>query len=245
MGIPHRRGAVQDGERVEDVGLLDVEEVEVVGGDGGAQAAGRRAPAVVHVDDEGHRAEGGLDLFRRTAARVGVRAVDLGEQRRHHRRSRRRLDDLQRGSRGHGNGGDRPAKVQRDGVAGPLALGLGRQGELDVAEVGFGPQIGVPDEAVEVEGRRGPGVGLGGDDLRHGERRARDRPRDRVRRLDGSALRQVDRDGEFRLVVEGQQLDRDVLGVEQASEANVSAPTASRKTHAPALVARIGRANAA
>ena len=99
-------------------------------------ALGRRAIGIVDVDDERHALEGLAHLRgdRRGGSRVGP--VDLGKQRRQHRRARRRLDHLDDGAGRHVDARQALAHLERDLVAGAAALALRREVDLDVALIG-------------------------------------------------------------------------------------------------------------
>ena len=112
------------------------------------------------------------------------------------------------------------ADLERDRMALAAAFALGRQVDLDVALVGLIAQIVVAHQPVEVEGRGGAGIGLERGDLGN-----RGDPVDRLLQhpvglLDRRALGQIGDDLQVGLVVEGQELDRDVLGIEQAERAD-------------------------
>jgi hypothetical protein len=102
----HRHVAVGDAQRLQPV---------TVGNQ--PQARPGLAVAVVDVDDVGHGPEGRLDPLGHGATGRGVGAVDLGQQGGHHRRSRRRLDHLDRRARGQGQRGQPLAQVQSDHMA--------------------------------------------------------------------------------------------------------------------------------
>ena len=112
------------------------------------------------------------------------------------------------------------AQFEGDAVARPLALALLGQVDLDVAHVGHGAEIVVADEAIEVERGRGAGIGLERDDLWHVLDQGDGGLEDAVGVFDRGALGEVDDHLEVGLVVEGQQLDRDGLGIEQAERAD-------------------------
>ena len=122
--VADRRIAVEGLDGLVDVGLLDAVVFEAVLVDDDPEPFGRVAVGVVDVDDEGDALEGLADLRGDRTPRLGVGAVDLGEQRREHRRPRRRLDHLDRGARGHIEAGEALAEVERDGVARPVAFAL-------------------------------------------------------------------------------------------------------------------------
>ena len=126
-----------------------------------------RPEAVVHVDDEGDALENFLELRRRRPPRFGIRPIDLGKQRRKHGRPRRNFDNLQRRALGHVEAAKLFADFERDFMARARALRFRREIELQIALLRPFPQIIVPDEAVEIEGRRRAGIRLDGDKLRH------------------------------------------------------------------------------
>ena len=200
---------------VVDVLLLDAEELEAVLVDGDAQARPRLADGIVDVDDIGHRLEDLLDLVRHRAPGLRVRAVDFGEQRRQHRRTGRHLDHARDGAGGQGDLLQPRAQIERDVVAGAVAVAARRQIEMQFAELGRFAHVIVPHQAVEVERRRRAGIGLDRAHLRHLARDVGDGEQRALGVLQRGALRQIDHHRHFRLVVERQQLHRHALGVEQ------------------------------
>ena len=91
---------------------------------------------------------------------VVVDAIDLGDQRRLHRRSRRHLDDLDAGLVTGANFLQRPAQRQRDLVAVALTQRLVAQVDLDIGQVGGVAQVILPHQAVEIDRRRAAHVSL-------------------------------------------------------------------------------------
>ncbi len=88
-------------------------------------------------------------------------------------------------------------------------------GELQVAQFWRLAHVIVPHQAVEVERRRGSGIGLHRAQFRQRARNTRDSEQRTLGILQAAALRQVELHRQLGLVVEGQQLDRDAFGVEQ------------------------------
>ncbi len=217
--IAHHALAVQKLDRVEHIRLLHREEFEIVGLDGRAQPRGRGPEAVVHIDHEGHALEGVADAAGRFAPRLGRGTVDLGQKRRDHRRTGRRLHRLQHRPLGARDRLQPLADLERDLVALAVPRGLGREIDLQVALVRPTAQIVVPHQPVEVEGRRRAGMGLDRDHLRQRQHRPRRVLRHPVGGLDRRALGQVDHHSELGLVVEGQELHRHMLGVEKPHRA--------------------------
>ena len=202
-------------DRVVDVLLLDMVIFEIVLVDRQPQAVGADAVGIVDVDDEGHALECRPHLGRHRAADIGVRAVDLGEKRRQHRRSGRRLDDLDRCAGGHGEPAQLLPEVERDLVAGAAALALGQEIDLDVAQLRRRAEIVVADQTVEIERCGGAGVALERDGFGNFRGAIDRRLEHAIGVLDRRALGQIDDDLQIGLVVEGKELDRDVLGVEE------------------------------
>ena len=110
------------------------------------------------------------------------------------------------------------------------AFALRRQIDREIAHLRLRAQIIVAHEAVEVERRRRPGIGLDRGQLRQVLQPVGRRLQHAVRLLERRALRQIDDDLDLRLVVERQQLHRDVLGDEQRADGDAwRAPTEIRK----------------
>ena len=93
--------------------------------DGDPLSFGRNAETVVGVDDEVDGFKQFAELRRQRPARRLVRAVNLREQRGKNRRSRRDLDDLDRGMGGQLQAREPLADVERNRVARASALSLG------------------------------------------------------------------------------------------------------------------------
>ena len=222
---PHRdlvlRGAgverrhVVAGERraygVDDVALGDALQRRLLVID--AQHEPRRGllDARVHVDDVGRRGERPANRLRELLLSGVVGPVDLGDDRREHRRAGRDLDHLRRGAVPLRDPLDLRAHGERDLVRLAAARVLVDEVHLQVAELRQRAQVVLPNEAVEVDRRRGARVGLVIGHLRHGGEVLADLVQDARRVLERRAGRHVDDDLELRLVVEGQHLQHDEL----------------------------------
>ena len=207
--------ADQRAERIVDRLLLDAVKFQRLLVDGDAQPFGRNAVAVVRVDDEVDAIERLTHARRGRAPRRRVGAVDLGEQCRKHRRTGRNLNHFQRSV-----GGERQvlqplADVERDGVAGALAVVLRRQVDVEVAHLRLAAHVVVAHQAVEIERRRRPRIGLDRHQFRQVGEAVGGVFQHAVGRLDARAVRQIEHDLKLGLVVERQQLHHHVLGVEQ------------------------------
>ena len=220
MRIADRHAAHELGDRVVHILLADLVIFEIVLVDADALALGAHAETVIHVDDERHALEDLAQLGGDRSARLAVRAIDFTKQRRQDRRPRRHLDHLHRRAGRHRERSQPLAHVERDQVTGPIALALRRQVELQVAKLGILADIVVAHETVEVERRRRPRMGLDRQQLRQIGQPIGRLGQDPVRLLQRGPFRQVDHHLDFRLVVERQQLHRDVLGVDQHRRGN-------------------------
>ena len=109
-------------------------------------------------------------------------------------RAWRWFDYFQAGALRQRNGGDAGAQVKCDGMAGAIALALGRQVERHIAHLALCAKEGVPHQAVEIERRSGAGMGLRRSHFLELQSLARNRLGDRVGGLHGGALRHVDHD---------------------------------------------------
>ena len=160
VGIAHRLSAVEQRDRIEDITGLDLVEIKVGVVQRQAQAFGGDAEAVIHIDDIGHRSEGLADLARHGAAGLGIRTVDFGQQRRHHRRAGGRFHHFDNTAFGQWQGRNPVAHFKGDGMAFARPVGLGGKIDLQVAHLRFGPQIVMAHKAVEIERRGGARMGL-------------------------------------------------------------------------------------
>ncbi len=208
-------GAEQGLDRVVDRLLLDAVELEIGLIDPDPQAFRRHPEAVVDVDDEVDLLEDLPQLARIGPPRRGIGPVDLGEKRREHGRARRHLHHLDGRALRHRHAGEPLAHLERDRVARARAFVLGDEVDREITELGAPADVIVAHEAVEVEGRRRPGIGLDGPQFGQ----IRDRPgeieENALRLLERAALGQIDDDLEFGLVVEGEKLDGHRLRVEE------------------------------
>ena len=148
-----------------------------------------------------------LQLSPRLRAGSRVRAVDFREQRRQDGRTRRDLDDLDRRMRGNFEPRQSLANVERDCVARAGAFALRLQVDGKVAHLRLVAQIIMAHQPVEVERRGSSGIGLDRGQFRQVLEAVGGRSQNPVGRLERRAFRQIDDDLDFRLVVEGQQLD--------------------------------------
>ena len=199
---------------------MDAVEFQVLLVDLETQALGRCAQGVVGVDDEVDAVEGLPHLGGGSPARFRVGAVDLGQQRAQHRRPRRHLDDL------HGRAGRHReilqalADLQSHRMALAVALVFRFEVDLQVALPGLAAQVIVTDQAVEIEGRGGPYIGLDVGQFIQIAQLGGGGHEDPFRRLQAGPVRQVGDDLDLGLVVEGQQLDGHRLGGEEHAGGN-------------------------
>src|SRR5581483_11123163 len=107
-----------------------------------------------------HLSKGLANFDRGGAARGLVGSIDLGEQRREHRRSGRYLHDFQDRPRGLWQVREPVAHVERNRMTWPVALSFRYQVDLEIALLGIAPEVVVPHKAVEVEGAGGSGIEL-------------------------------------------------------------------------------------
>ena len=174
----------------------------------------RHAERIVGVDDERHRLEDLLHLLRGAGAGGFIRAVDFGQQCCHHRRAGRGFDHLDRTALGHGHRLELLAQVHRDFMARARAIALGQQGNHQIALLRLGAQEVVPHQAVEIERRRGAGIGLHRHHFGHLAGYRRGGLQHAGGAFEAGPLGQVHHQLDLALVVEGQQLDRDRLEIE-------------------------------
>ena len=107
---------------------------------------------------------------------LGFRPVDLGHQRRQHRRAGRHLDQLDVGAQAPADLLQAGPQPLDDGVTLLRAMRLVQQRHLQVAHLAAAAQVVLPHQAVEVDGRSRAGIGLVVAHLglaRPGRRRAR------------------------------------------------------------------------
>ena len=145
-----------------------------------------------------------------------VGPVDLGHDRRQHRRTRRHFDHLERGAVARGDLLQRRAHGQRDVMALAVALVLVDQVDLQVADIGAAAQVVLAHQAVEGDRRGGAGIALEVSALRAPWPRHAPVLQQRVGGLQRAAFGHVDHDLEFGLVVERQHLQDHRLDHHQA-----------------------------
>jgi hypothetical protein len=140
-----------------------------------------------------------------------VRAIDLRDDRRHDRRARRHLDDLEFGAmRGRELLEGRPQGL-RDVVRLAAAMVLVDEIHLDVAELRRGPQVVLADQSVEIDRTRGACIRLVVGHLRNLRDLGAEIAEHGRRAFERRACRHVDDHLELRLVVERQHLEHDEL----------------------------------
>ena len=181
-------------------------------------ALGGHAEAVVDVDDEVDGLERLAHFRGHLPAARRVRAVDLGQQGREHRRPGRDLDDLDRAVRRQRHVREPLADVERDRVADARAFALRLQIDREIAHLRLRAQIIVAHEAVEIERRGGSRIGLDRRQFGQVLQPVRRGLQDAIRLLERRALRQIDDDLDLGLVVERQQFHHDVFGHEQRAD---------------------------
>ncbi len=171
------------------------------------EAGSGRLDLPVDVDHTIGGAEYLPNLVGHLETAVEGRPVDLGDQRREHRRPGRNLGDLDGDAESIGHRLQRPPHLAGQRVRLVLALLLVHEVDLDVGDVAAGAQEVVTNESVEVEGRRGADVDLEVRDLGHAAEGEGELAGGGVGLLEGEALRGVDHDLELGLVVVWQHLD--------------------------------------
>ena len=95
MGITHHLPVHYRPDRIQNLSLRRAETLDLGPVGHQPQARSGHAVAVVDIDDIGHRLEDSLQLLGDRPAGCCVRAIDLGQQGREHRWSRRGLHHLQ------------------------------------------------------------------------------------------------------------------------------------------------------
>ena len=136
IGIAHGDTAQQHANCIIDVALLDAEEFQPVLIDGNALARTRMSVGIVDIDDERNGFEDFLDFLRLGAAGRGIRPVDFGQKRGQNRRPRRHFDDLDHGAGRQHKARKLLAQCERDGMAGARTRALGREIDLQLAQIG-------------------------------------------------------------------------------------------------------------
>ena len=200
--------------------------------------------AVVDVDHAVGLLEHAAHRLRHLPAAGGVGAVDLGDDRRQHRRAGRHFDDLDVGAEALADLLQRRPHAGGDGVALLAAVVLVDQVDLQVADLAAAAQVVLAHQAVEVDRRGGAGIGLVVGHLGHRRQVRAEFVQHRGGLLHRRAGRHVDDDLELRLVVERQHLqqhqaggrqrqrDGDQHGDAQAEQAAVAPRRARRRAGA-------------
>ena len=182
----------------------------------GDQPLGRCLHRVVHVHDVRRGAEDFAHLLGGGDLAGIVQAVDFRHQRRHHRWAGRYFHHLDVGVVLVPDLLQRATHRQGNLVAFALAMLFVHQVDLNVADVGPGAQVILPDQTVEVDRRGGPGVDLiVGDFLDRGQIAAQfaQHPHSLLQRR---PFRHVHDYLKFRFVVERQHFQHDELKIRQA-----------------------------
>ena len=148
-----------------------------------------------------------------------IRPVDFGDDRRHHWRSRRHLDNLGVAAGLLADRFDRIAHRYGDLVALARALVLIDEVDLNVSRLRRSAQIVLANEAVEIDRTGGAGIGLVIHDFRHLGDLGADLAQHARGVLEWGADRHVEDDLEFTLVVEGQHFEDNELDAGQADRA--------------------------
>ena len=175
------------------------------------------AQIIIHIAGTLGLSEEARDIAGELAPQFGGRPMDLG----HHRlQDGRPWGHLHHRDR---DPGTRHQSVQplprldRDLVAGPRALVLVGELDLDLGLPGLGAQVVVPDHPVEVEGAGRPGIDLDGRHLGQGPQYARQAIDQVGGHRQGRPLGQVDHHRELRLVVQRHHLHRHPLEIEEGA----------------------------
>ena len=114
----------------------------------------------VHAHNVGSGDEGLCHPARQRLTPGFIRAIDLGHQRRHHRRSGRNFDHLDDGMVTRANFFQRRTQALRDDVALVAAVLLVHQIDLHIALFGIGAQVILAHQTIEGNRRCRAGIGL-------------------------------------------------------------------------------------
>ena len=166
----------------------------------------RRLAGVVHIDDVRRLLEGLPYALRDLQLARIIEAVDLGDERRQHRRAGRHLDDFHVGAEAPADLLQRLAHGCGDLMRLALAQVLVEQVDLDVALVRGAPQVVLTHEAVEIDRSGSASVDLVVGDFRDRRDGIRQRLKHALGFLHRRALGHVHQHLEFALVVEWQHL---------------------------------------
>src|ERR1019366_4006657 len=153
-------------DRVVDSLLVDAVKFKVFLIDRKTQPFARRLERVVHIDDKIHLAKGFAHLDRRGSPFGFAGSIDFGAKRREDRRSGRHFNHLDNCSGWHWQTGETSPDVERDGMARARPLAFWKQVDLEIALGWTASEIGMPDEAVEIERRGGSRISLDGGKFR-------------------------------------------------------------------------------
>ncbi len=238
MGIAHDRRPEQALDGVVDIGFRNAVVLQIVLIDGNPDPFGRLAVAVVDIDDKRDPPE---DLFQLGGDRptdFRRRSIDFRKQGCQNRRSGRHLDHLERRALRHLHTSQPFADLKRDVVAGPVALPLRQKVDLQVALLLAFTQEIMAHQTIEIERCRRSGVALDRDDLGDIEQAVADLGEDPVGVFQNRAFRKVGDDLDFRFVVEGQQLDGHVLGIDQPHGSKGRRPHEEQKDPGPGFRAQ-------
>ena len=175
-----------------------------------------RVHRVVYADNVCRALESRAHLLRHCDLSGIVGAVDFGDDRRHHRRSRRHFDHLGIAAMLPGNGNHPLAHRDGNLVALAVTMFLVHQVDLDVAHFRCRAQIILAHQAVEVDRAGRSGIGLIVGDLLHLSDLGRDFAQHGGGSLERGADRHVKHDLELALVVEGQHLEHHQLDQAEA-----------------------------
>ena len=217
----HQVGGIVTGQRhaqdLGDAGLVEAKS-------GGAHAIddddlARRVglDAGVDVDNVGLGAEFPLQCQCGLAHAVVIRAIDLGDDGREHRRAGRHFDQFHRCPVRLADRGQLRTHGQRDGMALPVSLVLVDQVDLQVADQWSAAQVVLAHQAVEGDRSGAAGVALPVAHFSDIGEAVGELAEQLVGAFERAAFRHVDDDLEFRFVVERQHLQDDRLDHHQAN----------------------------
>ena len=172
----------------------------------------------IHIDhtlglfEKAHHVRGNL------APGCGIRPVNFGHHGLQYRRTGWHFDNHDARTRTLRNRFQPAAGIFGDLMAAAFALILVHQQDLQLTVPGILAQVVMPNQAIEVEWLRGPCIGLHGRDFRHLEKLIRQSVSEVGRYRHGGPFRQIDNHTEFRLVIERQHLDHNLLGIKRDAQ---------------------------
>ena len=178
---------------------------------------------VVHIDHPRRAGENGGQLVGGLSTDGGIRPVNFGHQGLQNGWPRRHLNH--RNARAQCLRQRRQNLTRRAGdlVAGTFPRPFVQKLDLHIPVPGVLTQVIVAHQAIEIERRGRAGIGLDRHDLGDFQHFFRQTLGHVGGDRQGGAGRHVDHHVELRLVVEGQHLDRHILGVEQEQTAHEQA----------------------